>query len=260
MRLSLLALVPGLVAQVWLLDPSLAWRLALVVAIALLIESAVSALRGQPMIRSSNVSSGMLSAVLLVLLLPASTPWWMLVIGIFVALGLAKHAYGGLGQNLFNPAMAGVAALVVIFPSFFHQVVEVQPGWLGLLYALGGIGLAWLGIVSWRAPLAMLIAASLVEPTFAFFSGSPQAAFVPTPLPATLVLAAFFIVTDPVTDCSTPRGRLMFGAGCGALTVFFEHAGPSALGLPFALLTMNLAAPWLDRKLAPTRHRLGMQS
>jgi electron transport complex protein RnfD len=257
MRLGLLALVPGLVAQVWLLGPPLAWRLALTVAIAMLIESAMSVLRGQPMIRSSNVSSGILSAVLLVLLLPASTPWWMPVLGIFVALGLAKHAYGGLGQNLFNPAMVGYAALVAIFPSFFNQAIEVQPQWLGLPYALGGIGLIWLGIASWRAPLAMLIAASLVELAFACFSGSPQAAFMPTLLPATLVLAAFFIVTDPVTGCSTPRGRLLFGAGCGALTVFFEHTGPSAHGLPFALLTMNLAAPWLDRTLAPTRHRLG---
>ncbi len=76
---------------------------------------------------------------------------------------------------------------------------------------------------------------------------------------ATLMLAAFFIVTDPVTGCLSPRGRIFFGAGAGLLAVLLTHFGPAADGLPFAILSMNIAAPWIDRRTRPIRRQQGMQ-
>jgi electron transport complex protein RnfD len=73
------------------------------------------------------------------------------------------------------------------------------------------------------------------------------------------MLAAFFIVTDPVTGCMSPRGRLFFGLGAGLLTVWLTRVAGMPDGLPFAVLSMNFAAPWLDRHTRPVRQRQGAQ-
>jgi len=70
-------------------------------------------------------------------------------------------------------------------------------------------------------------------------------------LESNLVLAAFFIASDPVTGCVTRRGRWVFGIGVGLLIVLLQCVGAATGSLPFAILLMNCAAPWIDARMQP---------
>lgn len=265
MGLVLLALLPAALARVAFVGADAAWHLLLAVPVALGFEALMLKLRKQPLRPFLGDLSAPLSAVLLVLLLPPLTPWWMLVTGLFVAIVLAKHAFGGLGGNPFNPAMAGYAALLLCFPSnFVASAAEGpwtagSPAWIACLYALGGIFLIGKRIIAWQTPSAMLVGAGLAALVLET-AGVQTAGFdLHAWSIATIVLAAFFIVTDPVTGCMSPRGRLLFGAGAGFLTVLLTGIGGVADGLPFAVLSMNAAAPWIDQHTRPSRERQGFK-
>ena len=265
MGLVLLALLPAALARIAFVGADAAWQLLLAIPIALGFEAAMLKLRRQPARPFLGDLSAPLSAVLLALLLPPVTPWWMLATGLFVAIVLAKHAFGGLGENPFNPAMAGYAALLICFPSNFVASAPEgpwtagSPAWIACLYALGGIFLIGKRIIAWQTPLAMLVGAAMAA--LALQPGPAQTAALDLHAwsIATLVLAAFFIVTDPVTGCMSPQGRLFFGAGSGFLTVLLTGIGGVADGLPFAVLSMNIAAPWIDRHTRPVRRQQGLQ-
>jgi len=261
MALVLLALLPGAVATVWMLGAGFGLQLLLAVVIGLGFEALVLTLRGRPLRRSLGDLSAPVTAVLLALLLPPQTPWWMLCLGLFAALVLAKQLFGGLGDNLFNPAMVGYAVLLAGFPLHFGQAPSSAaggPAWIGACYALGGAFLLWRKIIPWHTPAAMLAGALLAGAAVRLAGADAPAIGLTGMFPATLLLAAFFIVTDPVTGCLSPRGRLLFGAGVGLLTVLLTRWGGTADGLPFAVLMMNCAAPWLDRHTRPARHAPGL--
>jgi len=265
MGLVLLALLPGALARIAFLGADVAWLLLLAVPVALGLEASMLKLRGRPLRPFLGDLSAPLSAVLLTLLLPPLTPWWMLMLGLFVAIVLAKQAFGGLGENPFNPAMAGYATLLICFPSNFDAWVannpwaSGSPAWVAGLYALGGLFLIGKKIIAWQTPLAMLAAATLTALALQL-GGAPATSFdLHGWSLATLMLAAFFIVTDPVTGCMSPRGRVLFGAGAGLLTVLLTRFGATADGLPFAVLSMNIAAPWIDRHTRPMRRQQELQ-
>src|SRR5690606_19264400 len=110
MRQVLLALVPGVVAQVWYFGVGVLLQVALACAFALALEAAMLRLRGQPLRPFATDLSAPVSAVLFALCIPPLAPWWVALIGMATAMVFAKHLYGGIGLNLFNPAMAGYAA------------------------------------------------------------------------------------------------------------------------------------------------------
>lgn len=259
MGMVLLALLPGVLAQIARFGIDLAWRLILVIACALAVEALALRWRGRALRPFLTDLSAPVAAVLFVLALPFAMPWWIACIGVIAALAMGKHMYGGLGDNPFNPAMFGCALLLAGLSPYL-QVVPTAAAttsglpWVPMMYALGGLFLLWKKVIRWHAPAAMLAGAlvtrllspSLVEGAF---KGTDRF----TDLSAPLVLAAFFIVTDPVTGCLSARGRLAFGAGAGVLTVVFSRAGDAATGLPFAVLAMNCAASWIDRHTRPAR-------
>ena len=265
MGLVLLALLPGALARIAFLGADVAWQLLMAVPVALGFEALMLKLQERPLRPFLGDLSAPLTATLLVLLLPPATPWWMLALGLFVAIVLAKQAFGGLGENPFNPATAGYAALLLCFPSNFAPALADGPwtpgghGWVGCLYAAGGIFLIGKKIIAWQTPLAMLLGAAVAALTLHFVAGQAAGIDWPGWTIATLVLAAFFIVTDPVTGCMSPRGRIFFGAGAGVLTVLLTRFGATADGLPFAVLSMNIAAPWIDRHTRPVRRQQGLQ-
>lgn len=262
MALVLLAMLPGAAAQVWLLGAGFGCQILLAAVVGLGFEALMLTLRGRPLRPFLSDLSAPVTAVLLALLLPPLTPWWMICLGLFAALVLAKQLYGGLGDNLFNPAMVGYAVLLVGFPSHFSQAGSFagEPQWIGGLYALGGLFLFWKKIIPWQTPIAM-VGGAVMAGLAVQFAGAPVPAFALRELfSATLLLAAFFIVTDPVTGCMAPRGRIVFGAGAGLLMVLLTRWGGTLDGLPFAVLLMNCAAPWLDRHTRPARHITGLQS
>ncbi|MCD2449947.1 electron transport complex subunit RsxD [Methylicorpusculum oleiharenae] len=112
----IVALVPGVIALVWFFGLGVLINVVLAVITALMAESLVLLVRGRPVWVSLKDLSAVVTAVLLAISLPAIAPWWVTVTGILFAIVIAKHLYGGLGYNPFNPAMVGYVFLLVSFP------------------------------------------------------------------------------------------------------------------------------------------------
>ena len=123
MRQVLLALVPGILTSVWLMGPGILFNLVLAVSTALLAEALMLKLRQRPLMLFMRDHSAIVTAVLLAICLPPLVPWWIPVIGSVCAIVLAKHLYGGLGYNPFNPAMIGFVVLLIAFP-------VIMTGWI----------------------------------------------------------------------------------------------------------------------------------
>lgn len=116
MRNVLLALLPGLAAQTWFFGWGYLINICWAALAALACEAAVLRLRRRPLGFYLKDGSALVTAVLLGLALPPYLPWWATLVGVAFAILVAKHLYGGLGFNPFNPAMAGYALLLVSFP------------------------------------------------------------------------------------------------------------------------------------------------
>ena len=145
----LAALVPGVAVHVWVFGPGILVTLALATAAALAAEALMLKLRGYPAKPFLADLSAIVTAWLLALSLPALAPWWLIVTGTLFAIVVAKHLYGGLGQNIFNPAMVGYAVLIVSFP--------VQ-------------------MTAWPGPLALTgTPFTLADSAAIIFGGAPQA-------------------------------------------------------------------------------------
>jgi electron transport complex protein RnfD len=129
MRQVLLALVPVLAVQVQLQGPDVLWLLATALVTGLACEALALRLRRRPVLPFLRDGSVLVTAALLALAVPPTLPWWLMVFGTVVAVLLAKHAYGGLGQNPFNPAMVGYAVLLVSFPVEMTRWPTPGAGW-----------------------------------------------------------------------------------------------------------------------------------
>lgn len=214
------------------------------------------------------LTSALLSGMLLALTLPASAPAWMAVAGSVAAIALAKHVFGGLGQNLFNPALVGhvfllgsFAAAVSAGPTDAPPVLalaregRVVPDYLPLLWHGGP------GPLAAASPLAVYAAAVLVlgwrlgrwPAAAGFFLGSAVVSFITGWDPVFHWLAGLapltvaFFLHDPVTTPVAGGGQALFGAGVGALTVLLRTAGSYPEGAAFAVLTMNALTPLINR-------------
>ena len=145
------ALLPGLLVALWLRGPALLTHLLLACATAWGIEWCALRLRGQRPQAPIGDGSALITAMLLAICLPSSAPWYLTVSGTAFALGVVKHCYGGLGQNIFNPAMAGYVFVLLCFPAELlnHPPPGAAPG---LWAALG----TPFGLVSNAAPAAFV--------------------------------------------------------------------------------------------------------
>ncbi len=122
----LLALLPGIAAYVWQFGPAILGQLAIATATALACEALMLAVRGKPLRLFLSDLSAVVTAWLIALAVPATIPAWLLVLGVAIAIILAKHLYGGLGQNPFNPAMVAYAVMLVAFPALMSQWPSAQ--------------------------------------------------------------------------------------------------------------------------------------
>lgn len=128
MRRVLYALAPAAAAHVWYFGPGFIINFAIAAVFALLGEAAVLRLRGRPTRVALNDGSALVSAALLAFAIPPLVPWWIPAFGAAAAMVLAKHLYGGLGRNLFNPAMVGYVLLLVSFPVEMTQWIPPRMG------------------------------------------------------------------------------------------------------------------------------------
>lgn len=127
MQLVLLATLPGLVALTHFFGPGTLFNIALASITALACEAAMLKLRGRPVMFYLRDYSALVTAFLLALALPPYCPWWIVVVGTATAIILAKHLYGGLGYNPFNPAMVGYVVLLISFPIDMTQWAAPRP-------------------------------------------------------------------------------------------------------------------------------------
>lgn len=286
------ALIPGVIAYVAFFGPGILKSLAIASVAALLFEALMLQLRGKPQALFLKDGSALLTGWLLALSLPPTAPWWLLVVAVFFAIVIAKHLYGGLGQNPFNPAMVGFAVCIVSFPALMGQwpgvdaltaatpldhlktALKLGEGqvsvatitadrsvyglvagrgweWIAAGYLVGGVALIGLRLITWHIPVAFLGAVLLLTGGLWLFD--PQAFASPLfhLFGGATMLGAFFIATDPVSGATTPRGKLIFGAGCGLLAVLIRVFGGYPDGMAFAVLLMNLGAPVIDMLTQP---------
>jgi electron transport complex protein RnfD len=142
MRQVLFALVPGIVAHAWFFGPGILVQILLAVAFALGFEAIMLKVRGRDLRLFLGDNSALVTAVLFALCIPPLAPWWISCIAMLFAIVVAKHLYGGLGQNVFNPAMVGYIVVLISFPRDMTQwlppqsMADYAPGLLDTLTAI----------------------------------------------------------------------------------------------------------------------------
>ena len=122
MRIVILALLPAILVSAWFYGPGVYFNIIVAIIAALGTEAIALRLRQKPVAATLSDGSAIVAAMLFAFSLPPLCPWWVTASGMVFAVGLVKHAYGGLGYNLFNPAMAGYVLVLVSFP-------DLMTGW-----------------------------------------------------------------------------------------------------------------------------------
>lgn len=218
--------------------------------------------------------SAVLTGVLLGLNLPPELPLWMASLGGVAAIIVVKQMFGGIGHNFANPAITARIILMVSFPTAMttfkvpftdtvssatpladHSVADVaelffgnHAGCIGETSALfiitGGIYLLIRRVISPTIPFFFLGSAAFMS----YVLGDDP---LITILTGGIMLAAFFMATDYVTSPPNFFGRVIFGIGCGTITVIIRHFGNLPEGVSFAVLLMNILTPHITALTAP---------
>ena len=307
-----IALVPGIAAYAWLVGPAILVQLVIATLAALLAETAMLRIQKKPLTIFLSDGSAVVTAWLIALTFPPLAPWWLVVIGTVFAIVVAKHLYGGLGQNPFNPAMVAFAVCIVSFPALMSQwpsvglqlplldqinvILGLAPRvdalssatpldamktalklgegtqdvpallanqdiygnfagrgweWVAIGYLLGGLWMWQRKLITWHVPVSFIGAMTLLSGGLWLVNPAQYASPLFHLLSGGAMLGAFFIATDPVSGCTTPRGKLIFGAGAGLLAYIIRVFGGYPDGVAFAVLLMNLSAPVIDLLTQP---------
>jgi len=308
------AMIPALIMAFYFFGPKALWITLLAVVSAVLTEGIIYKLAKQP----SRIQDGsaVITGILLAFNLPASAPWWMPVAGSVFAIAIVKALFGGLGNNILNPALAARAFLLASWP------VEMTASWVapreGTISGINGItsatplnllkqsatiiaspenfepsqvqaaqnAIANLsssytnllignvgGCIGETSVIALLIGALIMFyrhaiswhvpftyiGTVAFFSwifGGSEGLFTGNwifhILSGGLILGAFYMATDMVSSPVSHKGQMIFGVGCGILTVTIRIWGGYPEGVSYAIILMNLTVPLIDRYTVPS--------
>ncbi len=228
--------------------------------------------------------SALVTGMLLAMTLPHTCPLWLGAAGSVFAIVFVKCLCGGLGQNVFNPALAARAAMMVVYPVGLTRYMDIDgvtaatplhhmvmpalpeetlaqmflgncPGSIGEISALaliaGGCYLLARKVISARIPVAYLGTVALLTLVFAK-TDAPVDWMLYSLCSGGVMLGAIFMATDYATSPATPMGQIVYGIGCGALTVFFRYFGLFPEGVTYAILLMN-AFVWFIDRLTPIR-------
>lgn len=233
--------------------------------------------------------SAVLTGLLLALNLPSNLPVWMVLIGCVVAIGIAKMTFGGLGSNIFNPALVGRVFLLLSFPvamttwplpcvnrleyadattgaTILGQLKMhiIEPSDVNLFDALmGNMGgsLGEVGAIALLLGLGYLLSMKVITwhipasilGTVALFSlciGAPVGVEL---LSGGMLLGAIFMATDYVTSPMSHKGMLVYGVMIGIITVIIRQWGAYPEGMSFAILIMNGVTPLINRYMKPRK-------
>jgi len=277
-----LALLPALGVGIWQLGIRVLWVTLLSIACAVAAEWLYSLVT-----RTRNTiadGSAVVTGLLLAMTLPATVPFWLVAVGSVFAIVVVKALCGGLGQNIFNPALAARALMLLICPvgmvrytvdgvtaatPLHHMVMPALPsesildmflgncpGSIGELSALallaGGVYLVCRKVISIRIPVAYLGAVAVLTLVFSK-TDSPVSWMLYSLFSGGVMLGAIFMATDYATSPATALGQILFGIGCGILTVIFRYFGLFPEGVTYAILLMNACVWLIDRYTPPRR-------
>ena len=282
----IIALLPALLAGVIIFG----MRALLVALVCVAAAVAAEYICGMIMYKRNTVKdlSAVVTGLLLALTLRAAVPYWVAAFGSVFAIVVVKGLCGGLGKNVFNPALGARAFLMLVCPvhlvryihpdavdavatatPLHHMVMPALPeesiaqmflgnigGTIGevctLALLIGGAYLIYKGIISARIPAAYLGTVAVL--TLVFSKGDNAIAWMLySLLGGGVVLGALFMATDYATSPVTPKGQIIYGIGCGVLTVIFRYFGLFPEGVTYAILLMNACAWAIDSYTAPRR-------
>ena len=228
--------------------------------------------------------SALVTGMLLAMTLPHTCPLWLAICGSAFAIFFVKCLCGGLGQNIFNPALAARAAMMVVYPVGLTRYMDIDgvtaatplhhmvmpalpeqtiaqmflgscPGSIGEISALallaGGCYLVYRRVISVRIPAAYLGTVAVLTLVF-HKTDAPIEWMLYSLCSGGVMLGAIFMATDYASSPATPMGQIVYGIGCGALTVFFRYFGLFPEGVTYAILLMN-AFVWFIDRLTPIR-------
>ena len=272
-----LSLAPAGAAGIFIFGMNSLFVVIVSVAAALVTEALILAARKKEL---STVwdGSALLTGLLLAYNLPPSVPLWLPVAGSFFAVAIGKQAFGGLGHNIFNPALAGKAFLMMSWP--LYMTTYQAPRWKTMdavtratqvsnwdifignrggcigeacLLALlaGALYLFIKGYIGWHIPLTYVATVAAMSWAFNGKTGLFTGDALFFVLTGGLILGAFFMATDYVTSPLSARGRIVFGIGCGILTFIIRKFAGYPGGVCYAILIMNAFTPIIDRHTFP---------
>jgi electron transport complex protein RnfD len=259
----LIALAPAAIAAVVFFGMKALLMIALCVSVSVLSEFIFNLLCKRK--QTVGDLTAAVTGLLLALSLPTNVNVWQCIVGSVFAIVIVKCAFGGLGYNFANPSVTAKVMLIIAFslnatgvsdgtlPSVIDMLIGRRGGAIGETCAValiaGGIYLLVRKVISWEIPVSYI--GSVFALSFAL-TGDVNKAIYHT-LGGGLVLGAIFMATDPVTSPKKCIGKIIFGLGCGVLTVMINFFGTYSDGVPFAILIMNMLVWYIDKVTMPRR-------
>lgn len=270
-----ISLIPASLVGIYIFGTNALILIVVSILTCVITEAVIQKMLGRKI--TVDDGSAALTGLLLALIIAPGAPWWLPIAGGIFAIGVAKFAYGGLGFNIFNPALAGRAFLISSWPTLATKQVAIDGvtsatpltllkmqgeltsvksvfigtsigGTIGetsaLALLIGAVYLFYRGIIDWRIPFSYIGTVFILmtlfgqNPVFHIFAGG-------------LMLGAFFMATDYVTSPTTKTGRVLFGIGCGVLTAIIRQYGGLPEGVMYSILLMNSLTPLIDRYTTP---------
>lgn len=288
MWVTLLVLLPAGAAGVYIFGMRPLYIIIVSLITALIAEWISQKLQG----RKISIADGsvLITALLLAYNLPPNVPLWIAIAGTVFAVVVGKHLFGGLGMNIFNPALVGRAFLMASWPQYMaawsgprwqldavttatplgiikEKLAQPLPSYWDLFLGnrggcigevcvialvIGGIYLIVKKYISWQIPISFL--GSLGLASWIFGTGWFRGDFLFSIFAGGAVLGAFFMATDYVTAPLTKKGKVIFGIGCGLFTFVIRKWGGYPEGVSYAILMMNAVTPLIDRFSRPKKY------
>lgn len=288
MRKVVEALALAMVAAVYFFGLYALALVAVSVAAAVVSEALWQKVNRRPVM--INDWSAVVTGLLVAFNVPPRAPLWLPIIGTVFAVIVVKQLFGGLGNNIVNPALAARAFMLTAWPAQMtgwvapfsavtaatplpillpkgQEIVAALPGYMDLLLGntagclgetsalallIGGVYLIWHRVIDWRIPVGFLGTLGVLAWTLGG-QGLFGGDFIYHLLAGGVMLGAFYMATDYVTSPMTAGGRLLMGIGCGLITFLIRVYGGFPEGVSYSILLMNIATPLIDRFLPPKR-------